>query len=118
MAMEEQKRTLRLSRVLLVKFAYQLGAVIDQRIFLIRGFGRIRQIGEQREINIGIMVAQKPDFQIVRQSAHLLPIEQQAGDSHQRRAVGRNSFREIQLGENLRFQQRSDQIVHQLDRPL
>ena len=114
-AMEEKKRSRSLAGVLLVEFAHQLRAVVDQRIILGRGLRGIRQVGKQREMNVGIVIAQESYFQVFHQAANLFLVEQQAGNRHQRGAVVRNALRKIELGQNLWFQQRSDQIVHQLN---
>ena len=113
--MEEEERSRSLAGIFFIELAHQLRTVFDQRVVLGRGFAGIRQIGEQGEVNVGIVVAQKPYFQILHQPAHLFLVEQQAGNGHQRGAVVGNFLREIKLGQNLRFQQRRGQVVHQLD---
>ena len=53
-------------------------------------------------MNIGIVVAQEADFQILDQPAHLLFIHQQSRNCHQRHAIGGNAFGKIEFGKNLR----------------
>ena len=114
-AMEEKKRSRSLAGVLFVQLAHQLRAVFDQRIIFGRGFRGIRQVREQREMNVGIVITQESYFQVLHQAADLFLVEQQTGNGHQRSAIVGNTRGKIELGQNLRLQQRGDEVVHQLD---
>ena len=66
-------------------------------------------------MNVGIVIAQESNFQVLHQTTDLFLVEQQAGDGDQRGAVVGNSLRKIELRQNLRLQQGSDQVIHQLN---
>ena len=64
----------------------------------------IRQIGNQREVDVGIVIAQEADFEIFDEAANLLFVQQQRGNGDQGQAVVRNALGEIELGQNFRLQ--------------
>ena len=55
-AVQHKERPHLFSAILLVQSAYQLSAQIHQRVLFGRLFRRIRKIGEQHEMQIGIMI--------------------------------------------------------------
>ena len=48
----------------------------------------VGQVGEQREVNVGVVIAEEPDFEIFDQAVHLLFVQQQGGHRDQRQAIG------------------------------
>ena len=47
-----------------------------------RWFRGIRQIGQKCKVDIGVVIAQKPDFQIINQACYLILIQKQTGNGH------------------------------------
>ena len=72
MAMEQEERSHLLVSVFFVQLADQARTQIDQRIIFGCRLIRVRQIGQQSEMNVGIVVAEEANFEILDQSAHLL----------------------------------------------
>ncbi len=64
------------------------------------------------------MIAQKPHFQIFDKTTYLLLIQQECRHGDESEEVLRNFLGEIQLGKNLRAENRTDQVTHQLHRAL
>ena len=113
-AMQQKKRAHTVTGIFLVQFGDQAGAQINERTVFRCGLVGVRQIGEQSEMHGGVVVAQKAHFQVFHQGSYLLFIEQKSGYRYESDAVGGNSVGKIELGKNLRRQQRRDQIVHDL----
>ena len=62
MAMEKEKGAHVLSGVSLVEIADQFFRQLNQSIVFGRGLSRIRKIGNEREVQIAIVITQKTDF--------------------------------------------------------
>jgi hypothetical protein len=59
MAMEKEKRAYIFLSVSFIQFADQFRAQVHQRVVFRRGLGRVRQIGDERKVQIGIVVAEE-----------------------------------------------------------
>src|SRR5580693_9302557 len=97
MAMQEKETSHFLFSISFVEFANQVGAQIDQRIGFRSGFVRVRQISDERKVNVAVVVAQKANFQVFDQATHLLLVQQEGWYRHQGHAVVGNSSRVVQL---------------------
>src|SRR6266567_2671681 len=112
MPVKEKERAFVLTRIFVVQFPNQLRAEGDKWIVRSRRFARIRQVAQKRKINIGIMVSQVSYFQVLHQPSHLLFIQQQSRNGYHGCAIGRNRICEVELWENLRTQDGSDQKIN------
>ena len=83
-----------------------------------RRFRGIRQIGQKCKVNIGVVIAQKPDFQIVNQARDLFFIQKQRGNGNQREVLRRNAAGKIEFWQEPSPQHCRGQIIHQLHRAL
>ena len=78
------------------------------------GNRRIRQVGEQREMQIRIVICQEPDFEVFGQAANLLFIQQQRGTATRVVQSSGMSLEKSSFGRISRPKQRRGQIVHHL----
>ena len=60
MAMEKEKGTYIFAGISFIQFADQLRTEVHERVVFRRGLGGIRQIGDERKMQIGIVVAEEP----------------------------------------------------------
>ena len=114
MAMQQQEQSLAFGGMFFVQFADKLGTEFDQRIVFLGRFFRIGQVGHQREVHVGIVIAEIANLKVLDQPPDLLFVQQQTGNGDQGDAVVGDSLREVELGQDLRRQDRSDQIGHDL----
>src|SRR4029077_9187040 len=114
MSVKQEERSRVLARIFLIHFQNQLRAERDQRIVFSGRLARVRQVAEEREVNVGIVVSQIPHLQGLDQPSHLFFIQEQSRDSDHGRAVVRNRVCEIELWKNFRGQNRSNKKIDQL----
>ena len=88
-AVQQHEQALALAAMLFVQVADEFGAEFDQRIVFLRRFLRVGQVGDQREVDVGIVIADVANLKVLDQAADLLFVEQQAGNGDQSKAVVR-----------------------------
>ena len=96
-----------------VEIVDQAHRQLDQRVGVVFQGTRsgVGKIGEQAKVKIGIWIRKKADFQVVHKFADLLLVNQQGWYRNQCAVFGGDAAAEIQLGQRLRFEDRSDEIV-------
>ena len=96
-----------------VQIVDQLHRQVDQRIgvVLARTRYRIRQVRQQREVQVRVLIREEADLQLTHQLPHLLLVQQQRRHRDQRGVLGRDAFGEIQLRQRGRFEERGNRVV-------
>ena len=96
MAMEMEERALGLRGVFRVQFFDQARAEGREFIFFIELHFRVRWIGEQREMNVGVAIREEANFEIANGVARLLFAGEQGGNHHHRGAIFGNAVGKIE----------------------
>ena len=120
MPVQQEERSRSRFRVALVQFVGQLNRQLDQRISIVlpRPRHRVRQIGKQAKVDVGVLVRQVADLEIVEEFPYLLLLHQQRRHHHQGGEGRRHSFGKVELRQGIGFENRGDRVVHQVDRTL
>ena len=69
-------------------------------------------------MQIGIAIGEEADLELLDQLAHLLFVDQQRGNRHQRGVILWDALAEVELRQRLRLEERGDDVVDQVDRAL
>src|ERR1035438_5079774 len=85
------------------------------RVVLSRLAYGVRQVGQQREVQVRIAVGKKANFETGDKFAHLFFLQQQRRYRYQGGAFGRNAHTEVELGQRFRIEEGSDGVVDQVD---
>ncbi len=118
MAVEDEEGPPPFGGVLAIEAVDQIDRELDPGIAFLLRLQRVGQVGEQREMEIGVSVGQEPHLQLVHHRSHLVGVEQERGDRHHSRAIVRNAGGEIELGEDAWGDEEVRQTVHHVDRGL